>query len=111
MPYQAEPKKVINPDYLLWPKPGLSGEEQAALDDEIRSVLGDSTGVRSVVVRKSEGIRFWVAAITPEQAEQIDNLSRVGLYKKESLPLETLNELPDTYCREGSLLYYEKSYP
>jgi DNA polymerase III alpha subunit (gram-positive type) len=51
MPYQAEPKKVINPDYVLWPKPGFSGEEQAALDADIRSVFGYSTGFRSVAVR------------------------------------------------------------
>ena len=40
-PAEAEYKKVVKKDYLIWPEPGLSGEDKAELETKIRSVLDE----------------------------------------------------------------------
>jgi hypothetical protein len=78
-PSKVEPQKVVNEGYLIYPAKGLSGEDQKALEAEICSIVDEGTAVKGTTVIESEGIRYWYAALTPEQGENIKSLPQVCL--------------------------------
>ena len=76
---EAEPQ-LVKADFLIWPEKGLNRKDQAALETKIRSVIDAGAQLHSCDVGLAEeGIRFWVAALTPEQGDEIKRLPKVCL--------------------------------
>jgi hypothetical protein len=62
-------------DFMIWLVPGLKEKQQQELEIRIRSIIDPRAHLHSTTIFKSEGIRFWVAAITPEQEEEIKEIA------------------------------------
>ncbi|KAF2092614.1 hypothetical protein NA57DRAFT_82167 [Rhizodiscina lignyota] len=70
--------------WVLWPQKGLSREYQADLEAKIQAVL--DVGIKlekCVIFPEEEGIRYWAASATREQAEKVKSLPNMLTLEEE----------------------------
>ena len=64
--------KETSYDYLIYPEKRLSRDEQAELENTIRShIKGRPEIHRCIIFPDTEGIRFWVAMSTPAESQRV----------------------------------------
>jgi hypothetical protein len=70
--------KETSYDYLIYPEKRLSRDEQAELENLIRSHIEGRPEIhRYIIFSDIENIRFWVAIPTLVEVKKIKNLIRV----------------------------------
>lgn len=74
----TEPKtQNTKADFMIWPEKGLSDKEQEEIEKEIESAIDEEVKLYRCAILKSEGIRYWVAPLTSEQAVKVEALPKV----------------------------------